>query len=117
MKATIWKWMICVSVVAALCGCAAVNVPPPQSASETLAYAYATVAGLRNSATQDLQAGSITVAQAQKVLTITDEARTALDLAEQAEAGAASGGVADISQELAAATALVTQVQAILPTK
>lgn len=101
-----------VVAMAVLSGCAAVGVATPQSPSQTLAYAYGTVASVRNAAANALQSGVITAVQAQQVLTYTDDARSALDAGETVLIASPTG---DVSSYLTTATNLLTQAQALLP--
>ena len=104
--------MVVAMVGVMLSGCASMGVTAPQSPSQGLAYAYGTVASVRNAAANALQSGAITAAQAQKVLTYTDEARAALDAGETLIATNPTG---DVSNYLSTVTNLLTQAQALLP--
>lgn len=101
-----------VIAVVSLSGCSIFNAATPQSPSQALAYGYGTVASVRNAAATALQSGTLTVAQAQQVLTYTDEARSALDAGETLLVTTPSG---DVSSYLATVTNLLTQAQALLP--
>jgi hypothetical protein len=106
----------CVVLLAS--ACSLFQVAKPQSPSEALAYAYGTVATVRQGAASALQAGTISVATAQMVLKDTDEARSALDAGETALMTApigASGVQPNISNYLATATQLLTAAQKLLP--
>lgn len=93
--------------------CTTLGLAPAQSPSEGLAYAYGAVAAARSTAAQELQSGQITTATAQKVLALTDQARGELDAGQQVLT--AGGATTTVMQDLQLATALLTQVQAMLP--
>jgi hypothetical protein len=97
---------------AMLAGCSIFGVPTPQSPSQAVAYAYGTVASVRNAAATALQSGTLTASQAQQVLTYTDDARAALDAGETVLLQNPSG---DVSSYLTTASNLLTQAQALLP--
>lgn len=113
------KRLFClVGLVACLGGCSLFGAVKPQSPSEGLAYAYGTVATVRQSAATALQSGSISVATAQTVLKDTDAARAALDQAEAVLMTApvgASSAQPDIQRYLTLATGLLTEAQGLLP--
>lgn len=92
--------------------CSTVGVAAPQSPSQAIAYGYGSVAALRTQAAQGLASGAVSVATAQKVLVLTDQARTYLDAA---KAALASGDTSTTSGQLALAAAIITQVQGLLP--
>lgn len=98
--------------VATMSACSTVGVQAPQSPSQAIAYGYGTVAALRTQAAQGLASGAVSVATAQKVLVLTDQARTYLDAA---KAALASGDTSTTSGQLALAAAIITQVQGLLP--
>lgn len=107
------KTLLAVVMACCLTACAGMGVAPPTSPSQGFAYAYGVVAGLRTSAAQALMAQTITVAQAQSALTLTDQARALLDAGEVLlQAG---GDTTTIAGDLAAATAVISQVQSLLP--
>lgn len=97
-----------------LTACAQFGLAPPQSFDQKLAYGYSTVATVRTSAAQALTAGVITVADAERALVVTDEARAGLDAA-----GAASGAgdTTTAAGKLALATGLLAQLQQYLQSK
>lgn len=99
--------------------CTLFGAVTPQSPSEGLAYAYGTVATVRQSAATALQSGTISVATAQVVLKDTDEARAALDAGETVlitAPMAASGAAApNITSYLTTAAQLLTAAQKLLP--
>src|SRR6185503_1446652 len=67
--------------LAILAGCASLGLISPKSFSERLAYGYATNTGLRNTAANSLNAGTLTSADGEYVLKVTDNTRTFLDSA------------------------------------
>ena len=97
-------------------GCALFGAATPDSPSQGLAYAYGTVATVRQSAASALQTGTITVAQAQTVLDDTDKAREVLDTAETLLINtAASSAAPDITTYLSQAATLLAAAQALIP--
>ena len=91
--------------------CGYLGLAPVKSPSEGIAYAYATVATVRTSASQALQAHTITVETAQKVLADTDTIRTMLDVG---EAAVASNNPTTAASSLASATVLIGTLQSFL---
>lgn len=88
----------------------------PQGPSQNLAYAYGTVATVRQSAATALQSGAISVATAQTILDDTDKARAILDTAETLLINTpASSPAPNISTYLTDATTLLTAAQKLLP--
>lgn len=108
---------LCVVFLAA--ACSVFQVAAPKSPSQALAYAYGTVATVRQSAATALESGSISVATAQLVLKDTDAARAALDAGEQVLLNPATGAsgtqATSIEGYLATATQLLTEAQKLLP--
>ena len=103
-------------LVGLVSACSLFGVVAPQSPSQSLAYAYGTVATVRQSAASALQAGTINVATAQAILQYTDTARTGLDTAETLLISApASGTQPNITTYLKAATTALTAAQKLLP--
>jgi hypothetical protein len=92
-----------------LTGCATTTGAP--TFSQLLATAEAADDAIVVAATASLQAGAITSAQAKKILTITDGVNSALSLANTAYAG---GNTTGANSQIAAATAILTTVQACL---
>ena len=95
-----------------LTACSGLGLATAKSPSQDLAYGYATVAGLRQSAATALQSGVITVQEAQTVLVDTDKARTLLDAGEQALQAGDQGAV---DTDLQQVTELLAVVQSLLP--
>ncbi len=108
------KLFAVVTMVALLGACTALGLAPASSPSQALAYAYGTLAGIRTGASNALMAGTISTVTAQTILTDTDKARTALDAGE-ALLIAGSSDSTSIAGDIATATALITQAQALLP--
>jgi hypothetical protein len=96
-------------MLVALSACA--TTTPPQSLDEGLAYAESQVTGIEMSASQALQAKTLTVAQAQQVLTTSDQIVTLIGAARVAEAG---GDTTTAQGKLSLATALLAQAAAYL---
>ena len=109
-----------ISAVLLCGGCASVasffGASAPQGPSQNLAYAYGTVATVRQSAATALQSGTISVPTAQTILDDTDKARAILDTAETMLIQAPpSSTPPNISTYLAEATTLLTAAQKLLP--
>lgn len=97
-----------------LTACAQLGLTPAETFDQKLAYGYSTVAAVRTSSADALNAGKITVPDAQRALVVTDTARAALDAAGDANrAGDASTAIG----KLTLATALLTQFQQYLQSK
>lgn len=91
-----------------LTACASLGLAPASSFEERLAYAVSQNAAVRNTAAASLERNEITLGDAQRVLKITDEVRTALDAARLAS------GVGDVSSaegRLQLATAILVELQ------
>jgi len=97
-----------------LAGCSSLGLTPATSPSQGLAYSYGTVAAIRSSAAAALTAGTITTAQGQQVLDLTDKARAALDAGELVAVSAPTNTTGIVGY-LTTATELLTQAQALLP--
>lgn len=67
--------------------CAVLGVPTPESFNERAAAAYATTAAVRDSATDLLVAGRISVEDAENVQAQADNVRAGIDIARLAYAG------------------------------
>lgn len=114
------KRLFVIAALAILSACSSLGLQPAQSPSQGIAYAYSTVTAVRTSAAQALTAGTITAAQAQQVLALTDQARTSLDAGQAVvvAAGTAAPTTSQaqvIAQDLSIATALLTQAAALIP--
>lgn len=92
-------------------GCAALGVAPAQTFNEKLAYGYGTHTAVLQAATAAVTAGSLSSADATKILADADNAKSALDAA---NAAYAAGDAAGANSKLAIATSLLTAVQAYL---
>lgn len=91
--------------------CAYLGLEPAQSFDERLAYAVTQNAAVRTAAANALEAKTIDVDDAKRVLAITDQARTALDAARLA------AGVGDLNtaeSRLTLAATLLTELQRYL---
>lgn len=92
-------------------GCASFGLAPASSFSDRLAYAYGTSTAVITATTQSLEAGEIGTQDAQRVLRVTDEARTALD---GARIASGAGDATTAEGRLQLATALLSNLQAYL---
>lgn len=103
----------CVVLLAS--ACALFGAATPKSPSQALAYAYGTVATVRQTAASALLSNTISVATAQTVLKDTDDARAMLDAGETALMTAPAGTSPNITTYLTGATQLLTAAQKLLP--
>lgn len=91
--------------------CTQVGLAPADSFDQKLAYGYGAVAAVRTSAAQAVTAGTISTADARSVLAVTDTARATLDAAGTANV---AGDTSTALGKLAAASALIAQLQQFL---
>lgn len=91
-----------------LSACASLGLAPASSFEERLAYAVSQNAAVRSAAAVSLERNEIALEDAQRVLKITDEVRTALDAARLA-AGAGDASTAEGRLQLA--TAILIELQ------
>lgn len=96
-----------------LTGCA-VGLQPAKSFDQQLAYAYSTHTAVLSSAGNALEAGDLTVADAEAVLELADQSRALLDAARLASG---AGDVATAEGRLALATNVLEQLLAYLRTR
>lgn len=94
-----------------LVGCAQFGLAPPASLTDRLAYAYGTHTAVLQATTAALEVRDIGVEDAQRVLTIADQARDALDAACLA---IDVGDVSTAEGRLQLATAILTELQSYL---
>lgn len=94
-----------------LTACASLGLAPASSFEERLAYAVSQNAAVRKAAAVSLERNEIALEDAQRVLKITDEIRTALDAARLA---AGTGDVSTAEGRLQLATSILVNVQAYL---
>lgn len=94
-----------------LTACASLGLAPASSFEERLAYAVSQNAAVRETAAVSLERNEISLGDAQSVLKITDEVRTALDAARLA---AGSGDVSTAEGRLQLATSILVNLQAYL---
>lgn len=97
-----------------LAGCAQIGLAPASTFDQRLAYAVSQNAAVRRTAANSLNAGEITVEDAQFVLKTTDESRTLLDAARVASG---AGDVSTAEGRLALAVNVLTQLQTYLRTR
>ena len=95
-----------------LCACAQLGVAPPQSNSEKVGYAYATLATVRTTTAQLLTSNTIKVTDAQSVQTLSDQARVFLDAAN----ATLTTDPTTAQAKLDLASAILTQLQTLLNT-
>lgn len=91
-----------------LTACASLGLAPASSFEERLAYAVSQNAAVRNTAAVSLERQEIALEDAQRVLKITDEIRTALDAARLAND---VGDPSTAEGRLQFATAILVQIQ------
>lgn len=108
------KVMLAVAFLLFLGACTSLGLQQATSPSQGIAYGYSQVAAVRSSAATALASGTLSVADAQKVLTETDNARALLD---SAQAATASGNTTGAAGYLSSATLALTTLQTYLQTK
>lgn len=91
--------------------CSQLGIVQPKSFDQQLAYSLGTVSAARVSAAQALDAKTISKADAEEVLKITDQARSLLD---SARAASKVGDIQTAQAKLALATSVLTEVQKYL---
>jgi hypothetical protein len=94
-----------------LTACASLGLAPASTFEERLAYAVSQNAAVRNTAAVSLERNELSLEDAQRVLKITDEVRTALDAARLA---AGAGDVSTAEGRLQLATSILVNLQAYL---
>lgn len=94
-----------------LTACAQLGLAPASTFEERLAYAVSQNAAVRNAAAVSLERNEIALEDAQRVLKITDEVRTALDAAKFASG---AGDVSTAEGRLQLATAILIELQNFL---
>lgn len=92
-------------------GCASFGIQPARSFDQNLAYAYSSHTAVLDSAANALEAGSLTVEDAEAVLALADQSRVLLDSARLA---AGAGDVTTAEGRLALATNVLQQLVAYL---
>lgn len=92
-------------------GCAALGIQPAKTFQQRYAYALSQTSALRVAATQALTSKSISTADAEYVLKLTDESRKLLD---NARLVVDAGELAKGQTQLELATTILTQLQAYL---
>lgn len=95
-------------------GCASIGAAPAQSVSEQVDYGRALAASVATTCNQQLSAGVLSLDGAQKCLATIDTANAALDAAKLASA---AGSEQTALTNLAAASAVLTQLQTTLNSK
>lgn len=85
---TILKWTVYAILafavgllIAPTIGCTALDLAPAQTFNQRAAYAYANITGAREAATKALQAGTITIDDAEHVQALANRARAIVDAA------------------------------------
>lgn len=94
-----------------LTACASLGLAPASTFEERLAYAVSQNAAVRNTAAVSLERNELSLEDAQRVLKITDEVRTALDAARLA---AGAGDVSTAEGRLQLATSILVNLQTYL---
>lgn len=94
-----------------LCACGSLGLAPASTFEERLAYAVSQNAAVRNAAAVSLERNELALEDAQRVLKITDEIRTALDAARLA---AGAGDISTAEGRLQLATSILVNIQAYL---
>lgn len=91
-----------------LVGCGALSLAPASSISDRLAYSYGAHTAVLHATTQALEAGDISSDDAERVLSVADTARQALDAARLASA---AGDLGAAEARLQLATSLLARLQ------
>lgn len=91
--------------------CSSLGLAPASTFDERLAYAVSQNAAVRNAAAVSLERNELALEDAQRVLKITDEVRTALDAARLA---AGAGDVSTAEGRLQLATSILVNIQTYL---
>ena len=94
-----------------LTACTSLGLAPASTFEERLAYAVSQNAAVRNAAAVSLERNEIALEDAQRVLKLTDEVRTALDAARLASG---AGDVSTAEGRLQLATSILVNLQAYL---
>ncbi|HZR02655.1 MAG TPA: hypothetical protein VFA81_05740 [Burkholderiales bacterium] len=100
---------LCVLVTA----CSSLGIAPAKSLSDRLAYGYGVMTAIRQTATQELTAGTLSASDAEQALKLTDQARTLLDASKSLLDSDPKGA----DSKLLLATAILTNLQAYLRSK
>lgn len=103
--------LVLVPLLFILTACASIGLAPASRFEERLAYAVAQNAAVRNAAAASLERNELALEDAQRVLKITDECRTALDAARLA---AGAGDATTAEGRLQLATSILVNLQAYL---
>jgi hypothetical protein len=91
-------------------GCANLGLAPPQSFDNQLAYAYGVHTAILETASAEVIAKSLTVADGNQVLQLADQSRTLLDSAKELE----TTNLVTAQGKLTLATTILTQLQTYL---
>lgn len=100
-------------LIVLLAACAQLGLPQAETFNQKVAVALGTVTQVRTSATTLLDAKTISVDDAQNVLTATDNARAGIDIARKAHATDPAGA----DSKLTAIRATLTAIAGYLATK
>lgn len=106
------KLLLALSMTLLLGACQSLGLSSPQSLDEQLASAYGLHTAVLSTTTQSLQAGTISKADAQAVLKLSDEAQGILD----ASHAIATSDPAGAQTKLTLALSVLTEVQTYLRT-
>lgn len=91
-----------------LTACSTIGLAPAQNLEQRWAYAVGVHTAVQNATTDALEHGEIAVEDAQRVLAIADEARTALDAAQLA---LDVGDISTAESRIILATTILTRLQ------
>lgn len=100
-------WLLC----ALLTGCASLGLTPAKTLSERLAYSYGAQIAVQEAATRGLNAGTLSSADGEYVLKVSDETRVLLDAARIASG---NGDVTTAEGRLALAISILDELEAWL---
>lgn len=105
-------WLaIAMPILGSLGACSSIGIQPAKSFDQQLAYAYSSHTAVLDAASNALEAGSLSVDDAEAVLALADQSRVLLDSARFA---AGAGDVTTAEGRLALATNVLQQLLAYL---
>lgn len=94
------RFILAMAIALSMSACETIGAPAPKSFKQSVPVAVATVTSVRQSATALLQAGKITPKEASNVQLQADNARTAIDLAQQIHATDPAGAQTKLTAAL-----------------
>jgi hypothetical protein len=98
-------------LLSVLASCASTGLAQPQSLDQRLAYTVGQITAVRSAAANALAAKAITADEAEKVLSMTDDAKA---IADGAKAALAAGDESGAQNRLVLATSVLTALRSFL---